>query len=698
MFFEFLKNNPFVRIIVPYLFGIILQGYWGFSLLGIVYLLTICTCLLCVLQVVTLSYQNRFWYGVILNFWLLLLGLFMMNIHTVKNVESNEKVRDEFYFARVLDIPRQKTKNYQVTMQLEARQEDRLWIEEEVQVLAYFEPDSLVASIKAGDELIFKGRMDSLQENLNPFGFDYAKYLSIKQIGQVVYIPKGSWQIIQTRQKGIRFQALNLRMHLVNLFKKAGLSNDELAVVSALTLGYKDNLDAKVRKAYSGAGAMHVLAVSGMHVGIIYLILSGFLWFIKKRTWMKTVLLILALWGYAFITGLSPSVTRATLMFTFMLAGNIIDRRLNIYNSLAASGFLLLLINPNWLFDVGFQLSYLAVISIVFFHPKIYRMFYVPNKWLDKLWSLTAVSIAAQLGTTPISIYYFHQFPVYFWLSNIVVVLGATGLIYGSILLLILSPIKSLFIGFGDIMSLITRGLNGFVNLINQLPFSLIEQIKLSQMELFLIYLVLITTTISILFRSKINLLVALSCLLILGMMRLEEDVSKSRNYSVCVYHHPYRSAIQMGHQHESWWIISGKPNDEKMNNFMADANRHWKTNKNTILNLEQLNDTLIREKEFFLKEGFFGIGPLKGLILNSNSKLPVKHLNPVELNYLIVTGNVPFEQSDLGMGIAYQKLVIDGSVPSWKLNKWQQTGDNKSGMWFYTKENGAFIDFVSTK
>ena len=178
---------------------------------------------------------------------------------------------------------------------------------------------------------------------------------------------------------------------------------------------------------------MHVLAVSGLHVGIIFFILNFLLTPLnrnKRLLKIKLFLLVGALWFYAFLTGLSPSVMRSCTMFSFIVVGENLNKRTNIYNTLAASAFLLMLINPLIIFGAGFQLSYIAVISIVFFQPRLAALVAVKNRILKYVWDLFTVSVAVQIGTAPISIFYFHQFPVYFWLSNFIVIPGAALILY----------------------------------------------------------------------------------------------------------------------------------------------------------------------------------------------------------------------------------------------------------------------------
>ncbi|NJO90405.1 MAG: ComEC/Rec2 family competence protein, partial [Chloroflexia bacterium] len=234
--------------------------------------------------------------------------------------------------------------------------------------------------------------------------------------------------------------AYDLRSSILSVYQSSGIQGDEFAILAALTLGVKDYLSDEIVEAYSDSGAMHVLAVSGLHVGILMAMLNmifSFFWKRKKLLVLKSIIILVFLWLFALITGLAPSVTRSALMFSFFILSKNSGKRPSSYNSLAAAAFIILLFNPNALFHVGFQLSFLAVISILLFQQKLYRTIDIKNKYLDYFWQLTTVSLAAQIGTTPISIFYFHQFPIYALLTNIIVIPAAAIILNAVILLLI---------------------------------------------------------------------------------------------------------------------------------------------------------------------------------------------------------------------------------------------------------------------
>ena len=350
-------------------------------------------------------------------------------------------------------------------------------------ILVNIKKDSTISQLQVDDHLLVKMVFNTIPEPLNPYGFNYKKYLQQQQIHyqisgenfQFLRLPKGNQTI-----KGI---AANIREKINVALIQYGFKNDELAVVNALLLGQRQHLTSELQQSYIGAGAIHILAISGLHIGIILLILTvAFkpLHYFKHGKMTATALIIIILWMYAIIAGLSASVVRAVAMFTAIAFGMYVNRPSNVYRNLVISMFFLLLINPYYLFEVGFQLSYLAVFSIVWIQPKIYNL-WKPKFWiLDKLWQLLTVSAAAQIGVLPLSLYYFHQFPGLFFVSNLVIIpfLGiilTTGIIVMTLAVLQIAPQFLV-----DAYIFVIQQMNHFIEWIARQEYFIIQQISMS--------------------------------------------------------------------------------------------------------------------------------------------------------------------------------------------------------------------------
>ena len=291
--------------------------------------------------------------------------------------------------------------------------------------------------------------------NNNPGEFDTKAYWNNKGIYATVFVTDGDYKVIDKAPAPFYEKWRTAVKELFNDIFSSHLNGDELAIASALVLGDKSLLSQDLRQSFGAAGAMHVLAVSGLHVGIILELLLFVFGripkvFSKKRA---LILALLILWTYAMIIGFPPSVVRATLMFTLLSIGRLASEESDSLNILCFSAFAMLIFEPLLIYDIGFQLSYLAMLGILTIQKPISTLFFIPNKWLKKLWDGTSVGIAAQLFTFPLTLYYFHQFPNYFLLTNIGMMIFAGIVLSLGIILLSTNWIgfigKFIAIGFG---------------------------------------------------------------------------------------------------------------------------------------------------------------------------------------------------------------------------------------------------------
>lgn len=273
-----------------------------------------------------------------------------------------------------------------------------------------------------GSEFDISGSFATHQSALNPGQFDYGGYLRQKKIYAKCYAKTAKWR---GTQNGLWQKADAIRKNLTSTLRVSGFDEKELQVFSALMLGQQQDIDPETIQNYQFAGAVHILSVSGLHVGFVMVLLQFLCKPIPRtRTGSaaRLILIIAALWGFALLAGLAPSVVRSATMFSILAIGTHLRRPNNSLHTLVVSLFLLLLIDPAYLFDVGFQLSYAAVGFILWMQPMFNRLWMPPNKIVKYLWSIVTVSLAAQLGTLPLSLYYFHQFPGLFLLTNLVVI------------------------------------------------------------------------------------------------------------------------------------------------------------------------------------------------------------------------------------------------------------------------------------
>ena len=533
------KEIPFIKLLFPFVLGIISGIYfihiaWYFLFIA----------LLVWLVLFGYShkkwgniYQNRIHLGSLLFAGFFVLGTMIVNYYTPQT-KLNKK-------AFIVSGPWKATTRYFKT---EALIEAEKTFFNPGKVMLYIPKDLLSALPEIGDRILTTKEIRTVAGQKNPYQFNYAGYLYQKGIIGTVYLKKNDF--INTG-KSNRFSTKRrfnrLKQKLARIINKQPMSAETKALLEALLLGEKSNLDPEIKKAYTSAGAMHVLAVSGLHVGIILLFINFFFRAFEFRKRGKTyyvtksIIILLIIWIFAGITGFSPSITRATTMFSFLVVGKSLNRNTNIYNSLAIAAFVLLFNNPFALLSVGFQLSFLAVFGIAFFHPKIYPLIYFKNTLARKTWELTSVSISAQLTTFPIALLYFHQFPVYFLLSNLVVIPFAFIIVISGLTLILISPFQLVSGYLAFALDHVVYLLNYLVLSVEKLPYYKIGQVSITNTETFLIYFFITTAALYLIFKNVRYLLVSLflsAILLSVNLYKKIENMNQNRLTFYSIYKH----------------------------------------------------------------------------------------------------------------------------------------------------------------
>ena len=343
-------------------------------------------------------------------------------------------------------------------------------------------------SKKVGQRWVIGGSLLEIKNKNNPGEFNQEAYWRNKGVKHITFLNENEIKYIDFHYSAGVFWN-QLRNYLKRQLKRV-LNENHYAVAVALSLGDKSELPKETRSAFSSAGAMHVLAVSGLHVGILLTIIQWICFripFLRKRQ-LYIVISIFVVWFFAFLMGLSPSVFRAATMFSVLAIGQLTGKSILSLSSLVMSGILLLIIQPLYLFDIGFQLSYIAMFGIVFFFQPVSNLFYFKQKWMRFIWDGTAIGIAAQIGTLPATLYYFHQFPNYFILTNVgFLVLGFLAL--GSVLFFFVVhaiPFVSDVVAY--LVSWVFEIVIQFVTFIERLPISLAVGFELSWGQLFVAY------------------------------------------------------------------------------------------------------------------------------------------------------------------------------------------------------------------
>lgn len=480
-----LKAYPILRLTIPLAAGVFFAGTFPCLFPMGVYVAGI---LLLALALGRMAFGKNYEYrwmfgaGVFLLFFLLG-GLRMA--YQWQQVNQVWPEEERTYQGVVQEIPEEKAKTIQCKTMLSDGQN----------VIFYLAKDSLAHTVSMGDRLWVQARIRPPMNTGFTGDFDYASYLLHKGVGGTSYVLSGSW--MKSKQPAMltwKQRALEIRQRIVSWYREWGIGEEQLPVLSALTIGHKEDLSDEIREAYSVAGIAHVLTLSGMNVGFLWMLISLLLKPLeasKPLRWVKWGLSTGLLWAFAFIAGLEASIVRAVIMCMLMEMGRMAGGKTLSMNTLAVAALFMLLYNPFYLFDVSFQLSFLAVLAILLVYPSLQRKCPTENRWLRGVWGILSVSVAAQIGTAPLVMYCFSNFSVYFLLANLGVSLWVPFIIYtalGTMVCSFIPPIQEWGIALLDKQ---VELLNAFASWISAWPGASAVSFPLGKVDVWGIYLLM---------------------------------------------------------------------------------------------------------------------------------------------------------------------------------------------------------------
>lgn len=524
----FLHENPFLRITIPFIIGIFLYEILNLPILAVLVIFSFSLFVLIFRLIYSdfSTYTTRWLDTVIVCILFMFFGLLNVWFHNlVENTTKNLNIETgkKYIITATLTSNVAQTKNaFKAIISTDAFNVDNSFIPHKEKILLYLPKDSIVQSMQYGSKIIFQARLQEVPDKSHPFAFDYKKYLLRLGIRFTCYAQVHDIKILGLSNRHKINSLANQLQHKILSILQSQLPDPLMfGVAAALVTGYRDALEIDNREMFANAGAMHIMCVSGLHVGILYLFLSYLLKLlpINKKTRLFRYVDVLSslsiIWLFAFITGLAPSVTRASIMFSFIAIGNVSEHKMPIFNSIAASAFIILLFNPNALYSIGFQLSYLAVIGIITIYPILKQWFYVNNRFLRYIIDILLVSIAAQIFATPISLYYFHQFPNYFLLTNLIAIPLATAIMVTAIPLLFIHSIPYVGYLLQFLLTYELKILTFSVDIIQSLPGAVIQNIYISELQVILLYGAIVFFSIYTIRRIFYQFAMAMSCLII---------------------------------------------------------------------------------------------------------------------------------------------------------------------------------------
>ncbi|HET6996387.1 MAG TPA: ComEC/Rec2 family competence protein, partial [Chitinophagaceae bacterium] len=652
----FWKQTPFTRLLPSLIAGIIIQWYLQLPVSYWWILLVSAICFKLIFLKTSFFQRYRFaWLnGIAMAILLMSTGGLLAwfdDIRNDRNWFGHSYVADDTVIVTLNEPLVERARSLKANAKLDYIINSGRLKEVRGTIILYFKKDSTAPGIDYGSRIIFRKTLQEIRNSGNPGGFDYKRFALFQGITHQLNLKAGEFAILPGKKTNrVQSMLYRARDKILAILRTNIRSEKECGLAEALLVGYKNDLDKSLVQSYSNTGVVHIIAISGMHLALIYWLVNLLLKPVgknKRWRWIKPVIAILVLWSFSLLTGASASVLRAAVMFTFIVCAESFSRKTNIYNTLAASAFFLLCVNPYWLWDVGFQLSYAAVLSIVIFQRPVYNIFYCKNKLLDQVWKLNAVTLAAQLLTTPLSIFHFHQFPCYFILTNLVAVPLSSIIVLGEILLCAVSFASFLPGMIGSVLSWLISLMNTYVGKIESLPGSLWDGFQINIVQAILLFVVIAGASFWLLRKYRWGLIISLGAMLYFLAIRAGSFVSAEQQQKIIVYNVPQRRAIDFINGRDCFFY--GDITDEFVQNF------HLKPSR--ILSRVSSKDSLPR---LSMDGRCFIFGNKKILLADT----AFSFLIPAEkygIDLLVVSGNPKLYFSKLALAFTIKQVVFDG-------------------------------------
>lgn len=562
------------------------------------------------------------------------------------------------YQVLIAKQSQEKENSWKVEAEVQAvRHEDASWVPRSGKILLYFSKKNYTSPFKYGDVLLIRGSPEVLKEPSNPGEFDYKKFLTYRKTYHQHFLREGDVRKIDYRPSSqVVAYSIAAREWADHALAEYVQGEQEQATASALVLGVTDGLDNDLIGAYAATGSLHVLSVSGLHVGIIYWLILLILNPLNKTTrgkWVLAVFSIVVLWGYAFVTGVSPSVLRAVTMFSFVALARPWGQKTNIYNTLSASAFCLLVYEPYLIMSVGFQLSYLAVVGIVYLQPKLSRV-WEPKTWLwDQVWQITCVSIAAQAATVALGLLYFHQFPVYFLFSNLFVIPISFVVLILGIMVVFVSVISPVAVALGFLLQWTIWFLNYGIFKMEALPYSLIDNVYITTFQCWLLMGGIVCIVLLFELRKTIYLTAGALLIVVFSAFQWIHFAENIARKKFVVYHVTGHSAWDVMDNGQVYFFCDSMlMNDRDKLRFHIRPNR-LRNGVSSVYNGKEQNFT--REHNGCRLTVWNGLKILQ--LTKKDFSLP----DNIQVDYVVLGGNAVRNVQAL-KSIKFRKLILDSS------------------------------------
>jgi competence protein ComEC len=690
--FQLWKIAPFLRLLIPLIVGIICQQFFNFSFLPIICLATIIsfTYLLFTALPLRIKFKYLWLRGIFISLIIFSLSLL---ITWQKNIQNNNEwfgkyYSDSSYLVLKIEEPlTSKEKSFKTIASVQLCINQKIEKSCKGNILIYFSKNDSNSIPVYGDKILIQGGLQNIMNAGNPGGFDYAKYMAFQQTYHQIFLKKDKFINLHTNVSNPLFRFIyQAKQSVVSIIQK-NINGDKkvTGIIEALLIGFKEDLDKDIVQAYSNTGVVHIIAISGMHLGLIYIVL---VWLfarvplIKRSKALQVILILTSLWLFSLITGGSASVLRSAVMFTCIVIGKTFFKETSIYNSLATSAFLLLCFDPFLLWDVGFQLSYAAVIGIVWLQKPIENIYYSKHVFIQKIWKMCAITIAAQILTLPVCIFYFHQIPTLFLFTNLICVPLSTVILFAEILLIIVSAFPPIALLVGKIIFWLTWLMNMIIEFFNKLPGSLLDKIHSTVFTTTALYLFVIFLSMSLLKKNKQLLKLSLAFLLLFTGIWSFGKMNLTHQRKMIVYNVSKHKAVDfIDNNKYSFYGDENLKLDAALQNFNLKPAR-------VSMQAELENDSLQWKK---LNNDYCHFYNKKILFIDREINIQPNQ-SPIKIDVLVISKNAKIKIEDIVAAVMPTVIVFDGSNSLWKITQWKKVCSALHLRFHSTPESGAFI------
>ncbi len=654
---------PFLRFVIAFMLGILIADYIDISN---EFLVSFGILIVLVIVLLRTLFRRKFFslnpvIGLAFLFLVFFLGMLRTTLYKNENSKMCFDENTEMYTGTIVSSPEFTGKFYKVNVKINEVFNGGTWGSCRGKVLVYFSKP-----IEYGVKLMIASTPSVIPKPANPLEFDYRKYMLHKNIRYRQFLsPENYTEFDKTTPSIIQKWGNTIRSSGVEDINWAIPDSDANGIAKALLLGVRSDITSELRDTYAHAGVIHILAISGLHLGILYgVLLIVFRRF--KKSLGFVALAFVVLWSYALVAGLPPSVTRAALMFSVLSLGQYFYKTPNIFNTISLSAFILLFINPFQLYDIGFQLSYLAVLGIVILFPAINGLFVSKYKIVESIWSLTSVGIAAQVFTFPVVIYYFHNFPLLFFISNLIIIPLATVVLIGGLLLLLTMQFGWSAIGgvLGSILEIIIEFMNKSVTFIENIPGSFINDIYLDTYQVLLLFIILIGMLVFFFHKNLKGLLLAFFIWILLLTSFTIVELNRSNRHILALYRIANVSAID---------IFNGPKIRSYINNDRGEREDiSYNVSNFRLKNTGSTNATPLVYSSIDLPGMLAIVNNRSLLLLSKPIRKDRRIIEPLQVNYLVISNNAIKDFSEFGKRFDSDVVLFDTSNDFWYA-KWAE-------------------------